>query len=88
MTETHRVALVVFAEVAAVDFSDARFVAETAVKQAFRSAQVPGMADGYIAARLPRGVSVPVKVAHTEEINCARNSMVITPVSRVYGERD
>lgn len=84
----HRVAVVVFAEVEAVDFTDARFVAETAVKQAFRTAQVPGMAAGYVAARLRRGTSVPVRVVRIEEINCARDSLMITPVARVYGERN
>jgi hypothetical protein len=83
----HRVAVVVFVEVEVTNVADARFFAETAVKQAFRAAQVPGMAEGYVAARLPRGTSVPVRVARTEEINCARDSLVITPVARVFIRR-
>jgi hypothetical protein len=82
-----RVAVVVFAEVEAVDASNAAFAVEMAVRQAMGAASVPGMARGYVQATLRHAV-VPVRVAYVSELNAARNSMTVTPVSRVFEERN
>lgn len=84
----HRVAVVVFTEVSAVDFSDARFLAETAVRQALISAQPPARARGYIGARLRNAVMVMVKWSRVVEINSARDMVTVTPAVRAYREQE
>lgn len=83
-TARHRVAIVVFAEVDAVDFADARFLAETAVRQALVSAQVPGRARGYLGARLRNALTIMVKWSRVSEINCSTDVLTIAPATRVY----
>jgi len=86
----HRVAVVVFAEVDAVDFADAAFLTETAIRQALVSASVPGRARGYIMARLRNAMTALVKWSRVSEINCARDVLLVSPVSRVFesGEQE
>jgi hypothetical protein len=84
----HRVAVVVFTEVSAVDFTDARFVAETAVRQALISARAPGRTRGYIGAQLRNALTVMVKWSRVAEINTARDMVTITPAVRAYKEQE
>lgn len=79
----HEMAVVLFVAVDAVDFTDAAFVAELAVKQAIRDAQPPGMEKWWIRAEWPH-MSVPVWVARVVELNAARDMLVTTPTASVF----
>jgi hypothetical protein len=83
-----KVAVVVFAEVDAVDFTDAAFAAELAVRQALYAAQVPAD-DGRmcVTAQWPH-MSVPVWLGRIAELNTARNLLVVLPAAAAFKPRE
>lgn len=84
----HDVAVVVFARVRAVDDADAANIAERAVVQAFRQAQVArGGEPGRIVFSDPyRGFCVPALIAAVRELGiaCGDSYLRVTPSSKAF----
>jgi hypothetical protein len=84
----HDVAVVVFARVRAVDYRDAANIAERAVAQGFRQAQVArGGEPGQIVFGDPyRNFCVPARIAEIRELGiaCGDSHLRVTPSGKAF----